>query len=201
VLHCGDVSEGNGKVYVGQQYELFVHGVDKQCSYIEEHYPYEEGVTTYMIAGNHDASFQKSAGHDLLQEITSHRDDLKYLGMFGAYFTIPGLDSTFYLHHPRGPIPYARSYRLQKTIEQMAPDQKPRVLLQGHLHISCHLPMYRNVEGFLVPCFQAQTPLLKAMGVYPTIGGLILELVVNESGLAAVKTEWWPFYVPHEDDY
>lgn len=202
VFNSGDIIEGNGKQYRGQEYELFVHGADEQLSYAVENYPREAGITTYFIGGSHDNSFFKAGGHDILKSLASERRDMKYLGVHGAYVIPEGLhDFPIYLMHPDGGVPYARSYRLQKLIENFAPEAKPRMVLCGHLHMGLHLPSYRNVEGLLVPCFQAQTPYLKAKGLFPMIGGVIVELTVKDADTISIKVEWFPFFVPVADDF
>jgi len=103
--------------------------------------------------------------------------------------------------HGAGGASYARSYKLQKIIEQLAPEQKPHMLFLGHYHIQAHIPAYRNVEGYLIGCFQAQTPFLTRLGLQPTIGGLIVEVITDETGIKSVKTEWIPFYVQKKNDF
>jgi len=202
VFNSGDVVEGNGRLYRGQEYEIFVHGADEQLSYAAEYYPKEEGITTYLIGGSHDNSFYKAGGFDILKALSGERPDLKYMGVHGAYVIPEELeDFPIYLMHPSGGIPYARSYRLQKTIENFAPENKPRMVLSGHLHIGLHLPSYRNVEGLQIPCFQAQTPYLKGKGLFPMIGGAIFELTVRDADTISVRVEWFPFFVPIDNDF
>lgn len=96
---------------------------------------------------------------------------------------------------------YARSYRMQKIIEQFPPEKKPHILLLGHYHVECHLPTYRNVAGFQLPCFQTQTNYLMAKGLFPEIGFLILEITPSVKGIFKYKTDWYPFYIPIKNDY
>jgi len=134
VLHSGDLVDGQ-KVYKGQEYELAVIGADRQMEYAIDKYPKVSGIKTYLIAGNHDASFQSSEGLDVCKHIASNRDDIEYCGSLGAEIVIGGI--RFYLMHPGGGMAYARSYKTQKIIEQMAPESKPNVLLMGHWHTNC----------------------------------------------------------------
>jgi len=203
ILHAGDVIAGI-RVYKGQEYELFLHGEKAQRDYAIEHYPrMENGGKTIMIAGNHDYSFIKEAGCDIVEDIADGREDIEYWGAYGAYPILPRLK--VYLQHTSGGVPYAISYRLQKNIEQFAPDAKPDIYFMGHLHKSCALFQYRNVTAFSLPCFESQTPYLRRKGLYPEIGGLIVEFFVNDKGrkdnLARMKFEWVPFYKPIEKDY
>jgi len=199
VLHAGDVVEGDGKLFKGQIYEMFLHGADAMVEYTIAHYPREKGITTYMIGGSHDYSFFKSAGTDVLKSIAKKRKDIKYLGMFGAYFNIGGI--MIYLMHGDGGGAYARSYKMQKIIEQFPPDKKPNILLLGHYHVDNYLPSYRNVAGVQLPCFQTQTHYLRAKGLGPEIGHVILEIFPDTKGLAHIKDDWKIYYNPVEGDY
>jgi len=200
VLHAGDISDGQ-HVYRGHEYELFVHGATAQSKYIAKRYPHREGITTHFIAGNHDDDHWKRAGVDIGEMIALRRDDLVYEGLYGAKVSINGcLD--VYLHHPDGGVAYARSYKPQKMVEQFAPGEKPRMLIQGHYHTGCTLPMYRNVFAMMVACFQAQTPYLKRKGLYPEVGFNIVQFVPDgEGGVQRIRQEFMPFFVPKEDDY
>jgi len=119
--------------------------------------------------------------------------------MHGAFIEIDGI--SIYLHHGTGGNSYARSYKLQKFIEQLAPDQKPNIYLLGHYHTEVVLPGYQNVYGYQLPCFQAQTPYLKGKGVCPIVSAVILEFIPNVRGLARARFERIPFPVPNEADY
>jgi predicted phosphodiesterase len=199
VVHAGDLSAGNGKVYRGQQFELAVLGAKHQRDYIRDRYPYIPGITTYVISGNHDLSYLMSEGLDLIEWVAQDRPDIKYLGQYGATVNIHGIK--IYLHHGDGGVPYARSYKLQKMIEQLSPQIKPNIFIGGHYHITCTLKMYRNVYGMFAGCFESQTPYLVRKGLYPEIGATILDVTYDSNGLIRVHDEWIPFFVPKEDDY
>lgn len=203
ILHAGDLTDGEG-VYGGHRYELFALGADDQIDYAANNYPRaRNGAKTYLISGNHDASFMALAGIDVVKQVCARRDDMVYLGYGGATVEIGGLNA--YMMHPDGGVPYARSYRLQKIIEQLPGGDKPHVLVIGHLHITNLLPMYRNVVGLIAGCFQAQTPYLRRKGLAPDVGGWILEFNIGdrdvENGLIGLKIEWVPFPVAKERDF
>lgn len=200
VLHIGDLCEGTGKQHEGQIYDLFIHGQDEQTDYIVEHYPNEPGITTHFILGSHDESFWKASGYDIGRRVSEQRPDMKYMGFADAYIDIaPNVDIN--MHHPDGGSAYALSYNAQKRVEAYPPELKPRIALFGHYHRSMWMPAYRNVDTFLVPCFQSQTLFLKKKKIYPIIGGWIIEATVNEDGLANIKPECIRFYVPVANDY
>ena len=198
VIHAGDLVDGQG-VYNGQQYEMFLFGFDAQRDYAVEHYPREEGITTYVIEGNHDYSWRKLAGASILEAVARERDDLVCLGALGAYLAIG--DIRIYIVHPDGGGAYALSYRPQKMVEQFSPENKPHVLIAGHWHRVVYMPGYRNVEALTLPCFQAQTPFLVRKNLFPVVAGAILEIVPDERGLASTRVELLHYYTPIEGDY
>jgi predicted phosphodiesterase len=198
VFHCGDLVDGE-KVYRGQEYDLFLHGSDAQAEYVVQNYPKIQGIKTIAILGNHDESFYKTSGTNIVKAIAEKRPDIEYAGDYYATAKVDGIKVA--LMHGAGGVAYARSYKLQKIIEQLAPEQKPHMLFVGHWHIQAHIPAYRNCEAFSMGCFQAQTPFLTRLGLFPNIGGVILEVVTDESGIKSVKTEWIPFYVPKTNDF
>ena len=199
VLHAGDWTAGSDKMHPGMVYEMFLHGGDEQAEYVAENYPVRDGITTHGISGNHDHSHMKAGGVNVVRNIAKERRDIRYLGMSGAYLTINGI--RFYLHHPSGGVAYARSYRLQKIIEQFSPENKPKVLVCGHWHTTCVLEAYRNVYGFATGCFEAQTPYLVEKHLYPEIGFSTLEVTYDDDGAVRFRKEWVPFYVPRDRDY
>lgn len=205
VLCAGDVSEGDGYVYKGQMYDIFVHGADRQRGYVEDHFPQRSGIKTHVIAGNHDWSHWQRGGFDLLEAVAKSRADIVYHGPMGARIAVDGVH--VYVAHGSGGVAYARSYKPQRRIEQFAPEQKPEVYLLGHYHVWDHLPMYRNVVSFQLGCFQSQTEYLKRLGVYPEIGGLILTIyrgtkgADRPNGFVRVVDEVVPLYVPRVNDY
>ena len=199
VYHPGDIVEGSGKMFLDQPYEMFVHGGDAMVDYVIKAYPREEGITTYIIGGNHDYSYFKDNGIDIVKKICEKREDIKYLGTFGAYVNIGNI--SIYLMHPDGGGSYALSYKPQKIIEQFTPQKKPHIILIGHYHVPLMMPCYRNVNAFQLPGFQAQTTFLKRKGKDPVIGYLILEITPNERGIERLKSEWRLFYEPISGDY
>jgi len=202
VLHGGDMMDGEG-IYKGQVYELFLHGADAQIDYTVEYYPKIKGGKTFVISGNHDLSFMAEAGIDTVNKVAEKRKDIEYLGAIGAYPNIKGLN--IYLQHGAGGVAYARSYKLQKQIEQFAPEVKPDYYFLAHYHINCMLPQYRNVFGMTIPCFQSQTPYLKRKNLYPEVGGWVFEFKVNDKGrknnLVLAKMQYIPFFNMIESDY
>lgn len=203
VVHAGDVVAGNGKVYRGQVYELFCQGADEAIDYVTRFYPKREGITTHVISGNHDLSFLASEGLDIIKAVAKERKDFNYLGHYSATLVFGELKVG--VHHGEGGVAYARSYKMQKLIEQLAPENKPHVFILGHYHVGCELPMYRNVYGIMAPCFESQTPYLVRKGLYPEIGFYVMEATMNPvdrvDGTTGFAATYHPFFVPNRNDY
>ena len=135
----------------------------------------------------------------MVKAICARRDDFVYLGDNYAIGNVAGLKIG--LMHASGGVPYARSYKPQKIVEQLAPENKPNMLFIGHWHVPVIVPSYRNVEMVSMGCFQSQTPFLTRLGLMPVVSGLIVEMQVDGRGLASVSYRWIPFYRPIKNDY
>lgn len=205
VLCTGDVFDGDGRVYKGQEFDLFLHGYDAQLDYVSENFPARKDVTTYLIAGNHEWSFWKRGGSDICAALEEKRPDITYLGPMSAKLNLDGLNVQ--LIHPKGGLTYARSYRMQKIIEQITPGEKPELLFFGGKHSWNHLPMYRNVNAWMIGAFQSQTNYEKELGLYPEIGGLIVDVEYGSpgadrpNGIVLARPEVVPFYNPKARDF
>lgn len=195
----GDVFNGSGKQHKGQEFENFLHGEDEQLAYVVDRFPKIPGCTTRIIGGSHDYSFFKLSGSDVTGRLAEKRDDIEYLGYAGAYIDISP-HVRMYLYHPAGGTAYAVSYQPQKKVENFAPENKPNICIFGHYHRWLQM-QHRNVEMVVAPCFQSQTPFLKAQGIFPIIGGVIVEVTVNENGIARFRAELIRYYVPIENDF
>ncbi len=177
VLNAGDLTEGNGRLYRGQLQEVSHFGFEALVKHTVKTYPKRKGVRTGIISGNHDMSFWNDVGADIVKHISNQRDDFDYLGQLSGWVDVNSIE--IYMVHPSGGMPYSRSYKIQKQIEQMV--TKPDVLVRGHLHVSMYLP-YVGVQGIEAGCFQNQTPYLERKGLRPEVGGWIVKIKQNEVG-------------------
>ena len=202
MLNIGDLTDGDGTVYRGQRWEMFLHGFPDIRDYTVEHYPKIDSVDTWTIAGNHDESFIKSANVNILQEIQEKRPDIRYMGRRGGYMNLAPKSVKAYLHHPGGGMAYALSYKAQKFIEGFSSEHKPQVFFIGHYHTMGQF-FIRNVHTFLCGCFQSQTPYLKAKGLMPQVGGWIVDFEIGEDGwsLETINTTIIPYYKLIKEDY
>jgi predicted phosphodiesterase len=196
VLHAGDFLDG---CYRHGRFELSHHGIDDQADDAIATLPRMPGLRYLCVAGNHDQTFTELSGVEVGRYIEARfrsagRDDVRFYGNAGAWLRVRGV--LVHLWHPRGGVPYALSYRLQKQIESYAPGHKPDVLLAGHLHKSVQVAT-RGVHGFLVPCWQsAGSAFSNSLVGQPVNGGLILSWRLTAHGtLRALSHELVTYYL------
>lgn len=198
-IHGGDVTDGPFEAHRGAIHEMWTGTYDTQRDAVVETYP-DTGKTTYAISGNHDEFYLGNAGGDIVKDICSRRADMTYIGGSSGYVRFG--DVTVAVMHPHDGSSYALSYKLQKRVESLSPENKPNILALGNYHKVCHVPAYRNVEGFLLPAFQSQTGWMARKGLASIVGGLILEFGIVNKGLApSLQTEWVLYREPLENDW
>jgi hypothetical protein len=214
----GDVVAGLG-VYPGQINDLYAITSDEQVQSVLANLP--RGFDWYLLGGNHDYSFIKGNGHNIIQAIASQREDIHYLGFDDV--EIPILNNVdAKLIHPSGGNPYAYSYKLQKNIEQISyselrkmawgSKEKPsiRFVFQGHLHTQVQA-MFGSIFGAQCGCFEGTTNYLKRLGLTPTVGGYIISACLGSNGLLydyearfftydEIENDWKNYHHNHKSD-
>lgn len=182
VLHPGDVVDG---CYKHGTFEVTHSGLEDQTRDLYETLPALDGLTYHAICGNHDDTFSEAGGFDagdyMQRQFESRgRHDLKFYGRRGAFLRLRG--ATIHLWHPRSGVAYARSYHLQRQIEQYAPGQKPDILLAGHWHTFVYVEE-RGVHACACGTFQDPgSAFSKSLGGTPAVGGLILSWELTAHG-------------------
>jgi predicted phosphodiesterase len=200
ILHCGDITDGPFRRH-RNPHEVWLHSFGKTVDYVASKAALPElGIPYDIISGNHDDWWLDDGGPDIVEAISARRDDFNYHGRVGAFLRFGHV--TLEIAHPNEGGAYALSYKLQKHIEGMPPEEKPHILLEGNYHKAVHLPAYRNVEGFLVPAYQSRTHWMHGKRLASVIGGMILEFGLVTKGLApSVCVEWVLERVPLNDDF
>ena len=174
----GDVVAGI-KVYPGQVYDLYAHSAEEQAESVLANLP--AGFTWYIMGGNHDYSFMKRGGHNIINAIAAQRDDIVACGFDAADIEIME-NVHLRMWHPKGGVPYSLSYRVQKGIEQIAMEElmnvsegakaRPTIkfVAAGHLHTQFQ-GTFGDILGFQSGTFEGRTDFLKRLGLVPAIGG------------------------------
>lgn len=198
----GDLFAGHN-VYRGQLNDLFAVGADKQLIVLQMLLPVLDGLTYYVIGGNHDFSFIKLGGADLVRVFAAARDDVVYLGYDVADVALTDRASAR-LWHMTGGRAYAISYKMQRAIEQYSFDElmkliyglqenpSLRFVLAGHLH-AAFWSIFGPITGMQCGAYEGQTSLSKRKGWWSIVGGFIIEAWVTDAGLIQrERIEWVP---------
>ena len=200
-LHGGDLLDGL-HVHRDAVYGQFVHGLDAQLGYAAEAYPKSANGPTYAIQGNHDLWYYGNVGASPGIYLHEKRADIIDLGHQAAFLEFAGLRS-YLCHGARGGMSYARSYKLQKLIEQMEVEQRSQTDLAffGHWHTFADLGRYQGVFTWSLGAFQSQTGFERTLGKSPSVCGLFLEIeTTRDRKVWTVKTavRW---FEPRQGDY
>jgi len=190
VIHAGDVFEGiKGAKRKRQLNELKFYGYNRMLDYAESEYPERENTVTAAISGNHDGWMWDEVGADPVEELGRRRDDIDYVGFELADIEVNGVHVK--VQHPMGGMSYARSYKIQRYLNEM--EHKPDIYLVGHYHVNTYM-RYGGVDAFLLGCFKGQDPFTSAIGKYPDIGGWIIYIRPDDKGGIEEISPTWVSY-------
>jgi len=182
IIHCGDWVDGILRKEDIQYQDAI--GADRQIQAVAEHFPRLKKTKVVGIGGSHDVSYLRKFGLDVLRLLQQRRPDIEFLGYHEARIELrEGV--MLGIMHPTGGASYARTYRLQKIVEQLG-ESRPQVLLLGHFHYAGYL-FYLGTHAFHVPCCQFQTLHLRERALLPTIGALVLEFDFSPGYLKELK--------------
>lgn len=184
-LHAGDTCDGDS-VYFGQVYEQDKIWFDAQLEDIITRYP-NVWKPTYFLQGNHEESFLKKTWWDIGKAISSVRRDLINLWFYDARIKLNGVDIN--LHHWGGSMSYAKSYKIQKLLENINPKDQPNVFAAWHWHTALYM-FYRKIHSFLPWAFLKENLLAKRFNLDNTIGGRIVEVDIDEKWGSSINTEF-----------
>ena len=160
ILHSGDFTDGRSN-RPEQVYELKESSYQGQVDYCIEKYPRFSGKT-YVIQGNHDDWWYKSAGSEILKPISKAREDIIYLGSDVADMRIGKLKIR--LFHGYGGSSYAKSYKIQKYLDTISTNEKPDILQTGHIHQAFYYKQ-DHTHCFQTSCLEDQTPYCRSLGL------------------------------------
>lgn len=198
-IHGGDLTQGPDRMHPGMEHEVHAHGSDAQVEYVAQTFPRSERyVKTYVIGGNHDASHLKQGGANVVRQVCGKRDDLVHLGQDAAYLTIGNLRA--YVVHPDGGGSYAKSYKGQKLSEALPVERRVNLLLLGHFHNWIAFQQ-RDALVYQLPCFQSQYGWMARKGLHPDIGGIVLDVWLDDNGGIRRAASEYVAYRPLDNDY
>ena len=162
ILHSGDFTDGNNmRSRPEHVLELKEISYDGQVDYCVEKYPKQYGINTYAISGNHDNWWYKLSGGEIVKSIAKQRDDIIYLGSDYADLKLGKIKIR--LFHGKGGVGYARSYKIQKYLDSIDPDERPQILQTGHIHQSFYMQQGKT-HCFQTSCLEDLTPYARSQG-------------------------------------
>jgi predicted phosphodiesterase len=176
VFNSGDMTEGNGRIYRGQVYEMFNHGADGQRDYLIEKYPSRPGITTHCIAGNHDYSFVESDGHDIIKGFALQRDDINYLGIYQADIIYNGV----HIRLQHGAASGKGTDVLERYLKAYGEKDTPDILIVGHYHTAV-MTRYNNCVAVTGGGWHADSHYLKRLGIKSEAMGWIFHVTVDRT--------------------
>ena len=195
VYNCGNWIDGEAR-FNKHDLEPWAHGMDNQLRGFAEHFPRRPGIHTYYVSGDDHEGWYDGVDIGLRAQQTARemgRDDLHYLGFMEAFIRLrhkkTGKGSVMGVVHPGGGSAYAISYSPQKIVESYQGGEKPAVVLLGHYH-KMDVFNYRNVWIIQAGCTQDQTPFMRKKRIEAHVGGVVVELTMDERGaVTRCKTE------------
>lgn len=177
ILHSGDFTDGRSN-RAEQVYELKEPSYEGQVDYCVDKYPSFDGKT-YVIQGNHDDWWYKSAGSEILRAIAHRREDIIYLGADVADMKIGNLRVR--LFHGSGGSAYALSYKMQKYLSSIPLEERPHILQTGHIHQAFYMQQ-DHTHCFQTACLEDQTPYCRSMGLANNKSVWWLDIVFDDKG-------------------
>lgn len=160
ILHSGDFTDGRS-TRPEHVYELKETSYEGQVDYCVDKYPTFSGKT-YVIQGNHDDWWYKSAGSEIVRSIARRREDIIYLGPDVADMKIGKLKIR--LFHGTGGVAYAKSYKAQKYYDSIPQEEMPHILQTGHIHQAFYMKADKT-HVFQTSCLEDSTPYTRSKGL------------------------------------
>jgi len=190
ILHSGDVTDGLSN-RPDHMYQLTHIGYDAQKQHAIDVFS-KTDMPIYMIAGNHDLWYLKSAGGMIVKDICEALPNATYLGEHEGHLMLNG-NIDICLWHGEDGASYATSYRLQKVAESLYGGDKPNLMLCGHTHKMGYF-MERNIHMISGGSIQYQSKWMKMKRIQAHVGFWIVEVTVNKKGITKVNPTFYPFY-------
>jgi predicted phosphodiesterase len=183
IIFAGDMFAG--KEYKRKIGEIFLKSPEEQIEFGSKIFPYSNlGLKTHAIAGPQDLWYKGGEYINLVSELSLKRKDITCEGEDHHDFDIQGTNVTIRVinsvERERNPI--GKTYDLQKKMESAESlREKKLIIALGGYHAYSVIPTYGNAEyGILLPSLIPQTPSLFRKEINPTIGVVILDLLLSK---------------------
>lgn len=202
VILCGDITEGLYPLNNEYYQTLFQDTTDSQIDYVIDNYPYIEGMTTYFITGDQDATHTKKNGIDIGRAISQEREDMIYLGNMRCQLNIRKM-KILVQHLKIGAFDRAKtiSFKPQDAIYAMRGEEFADIILDGHI-LACEQLTEKGMREIAVPSLVATTPRIRKSAVPHNVGYVLLKTYLTKDGkFKDMEATYAPYYKTDEDDY
>ena len=184
-VHSGDLTEGMSN-RTGHVYELSQVGYDHQKEHsVKLISSWKRPI--FIIDGNHDRWYLKSIGALIVKDICERIPNAVFLGHDEGKLFINGAEIRPW--HGEDFSSYATSYRLQKVVEALTPDDVPQMLLVGHTHKH----MYEEIGGCHVVSLgslQSQSKWMRSKRMAADVGFWIIKFAVVDGRIPWIEPRW-----------
>ena len=187
---AGDIFEGLSH-RPGHAYECSHLGYSAQLQHGREVLGSWNESPIYIIDGNHDRWYIKSNGAVICEELARSCDNITFLGHDEGDIKLGHI--TIKLWHGEDGSSYAFSYRVQKIVESFTGGEKPNILLCGHTHKAFYT-YDRHIHCLSGGAIQTQSKWMRSKRQQNHTGFWIVEMTVNDNGVASFSPEFFPFY-------
>lgn len=187
----GDITEGFSN-RDGHVYEQSHIGYNAQKAHAIKLLSCWTKTPMYLIAGNHDLWYVKSAGAHIVKDICKEIPNAEFLGDHQGIINLND-KTTLMMWHGEDSSSYALSYRLQKVVESLTGGTKPGIMLFHHTHKFCYI-FERHIHCISAGSIQMQSSWMKNKRLAAHTGFCIIELTLNNTGVVDCQVTWKPFY-------
>ena len=188
VIHAGDLYDGSTS-YAYQEKDQNIVGYHNQFNWIVKNYPRFEGISTYVVAGNHDVGIMKKHNIHPIIELAKVRYDIKYSGDYYTDFNKHGVnirvihcDGANYTGEPMS--------KMKSLIDTTY--NKCHIFIMGHLHQAMELHDYGDVQYAVAPgCFVKPNEYTIRRSYVPAVGGFIVDVIYDPvKDKLTVNSKW-----------
>ncbi|MDD2625207.1 MAG: hypothetical protein PHR55_00335 [Bacilli bacterium] len=136
IIISGDLTEGlypsNGKTKRSKYYNtLFLKDTYSQIERFIKMYPHLEGMKTYFITGDKDATHNNAFERPIGKRLEGIRDDMHFLGELNGILKVN--DTKILVRHHGTRKTYTVSYLLEQYLKSKRSEDKPDIVLNGGL--------------------------------------------------------------------
>ncbi len=175
VIHLGDLVDGYYKGIYEQVGSLYSSDPNEQCEYVIDKYPFVNGVSTYLVTGNHDFSLKRHFGIDVGEVVSESRSDFVYLGYSVASVCFENYKML--LTHGNDNLKCFSDFSFDTISHEV--NGRYDLIARGHSHGYGHY-FVNNTNCLQVPCMLGNHEVFCQNSFDPTIGYVILEIEGNE---------------------